>query len=626
MNLEGIIFVITTVILNASFILIKKVDKKISILTFIGITAVINMCYNAFICYVLTFFNIPNKLYILAIINLVISIILIIKILRKNKNNKFNIQEYSINRVDSFSAVVILIITLLVTFLNFRFPFNIKYETGDPATHYLTSIKFMQEEKLLTNSKDFAFGNFETRKFASYVNSGLLMKCFEGKINVIDNYVIFIAFGIFILYLTGYLIYFILCRFTKNEKNKILALIVSILCLLGYPLNSLLFGFEYMSMSFTIILAIIAMMFMIKEDKIKFSYSIIILFLINFGLFCSYYMFVPFVYSAEWIYLCIYSYKKEKKIICKNNIIMLTVTLLVPFFLGYIYHMEPSIYKILINNSIDTEEILDVPKSLIGSGFNGFGYIYTNLYSNFILLLPLALYVVIRKFKENKFLSILFILNVLYIILLLIGRAFDKVSYYYLSKNYFTLWIIIFILNFRGLMYLAEKQEILPIMLVVLYVGILVVYLISVPTVLEKGEKVSSRENIFTLMDICGSNKYIIQDCEEDFNHSEIELLKYILENYDLEDNYLIFGNPEQISWGYSFTQYVVENDETENRRGQNKFDVTFLEYDNLLNKAKYVIYFKYTLGYKYLNEELFENSTILYSNDVGGLLVKNEK
>ena len=78
MNLEGIIFVITTVILNASFILIKKVDKKISILTFIGITAVINMCYNAFICYVLTFFNIPNKLYILAIINLVISIILII--------------------------------------------------------------------------------------------------------------------------------------------------------------------------------------------------------------------------------------------------------------------------------------------------------------------------------------------------------------------------------------------------------------------------------------------------------------------------------------------------------------------------------------------------------------------
>ena len=182
-----------------------------------------------------------------------------------------------------------------------------------------------------------------------------------------------------------------------------------------------------------------------------------------------------------------------------------------------------------------------------------------------------------------------------------------------------------FILNFRGLMYLAEKQEILPIMLVVLYVGILAVYLISVPTVLERGEKVSSRENIFTLMDIYGSNKYIIQDCEEDFNHSEIELLKHVLENYDLEDNYLIFGNPEQISWGYSFTRYIIENDETENRRGQNKFDVTFLEYDNLLNKAKYVIYFKYTLGYEYLNEELFENSTILYSNDVGGLLVKNE-
>lgn len=159
MNLEGIIFVITTVILNASFILIKKVDKKISILTFIGITAVINMCYNAFICYVLTFFNIPNKLYILAIINLVISIILIIKILRKNKNNKFNIQEYSINRVDSFSAVVILIITLLVTFLNFRFPFNIKYETGSSNT-LLDINKIYARRKAFNKFKRFCFWKF----------------------------------------------------------------------------------------------------------------------------------------------------------------------------------------------------------------------------------------------------------------------------------------------------------------------------------------------------------------------------------------------------------------------------------------------------------------------------------
>ena len=619
MNIQGIIFLISTIALIISFILIKKVNKKISILTSIGIALVLDMCYNAFLCYVLTFFTIPNKLYILAIINFLISIILIIKILKKDKNNKFNLQEYSINKMDVIATLVILIITLGVAYANFGFPFNIKYESGDPATHYLTSVKFMQDERLLTVSEDKVFKSFESRKFASYVNSGLIMKCFEEKIDIIDNYVIFIAFGIFILYLTGYLIYFVMCNFAKNTKAKVLALILSILCILGYPLNSLLFGFEYMSLSFTIILAIIEMMIIIKEDKIKMSYNLIILFLLNFGLFCSYYMFVPFVYPAEWIYLCIYSYKKDKKIICKNNILMLTITLLVPFLLGYIYHMEPNIYKILINKTINTDEILDIPIRLMESGFNTFGYIYTNLYSNFILLAPLALYVVIRKFKENKFLSILFIFNVLFIALLLVGRAFDKVSYYYLSKNYFTLWIIIFILNFRGLMYIFEKQENISVMLVTLYVGILIIYLVSVPTIMRNDEVVTSRENAFTVMDIYGANKDIIKNRSSDFLHTEIDLLKYANNKYDLADDYIIVGDVEQIHWTYVFLQNIQENEVTKKKSGQNKIDYTYLETKNMLKDSKYIICFTRTSQYRRRREaiqdieKLNDGTVILY-------------
>ena len=619
MNIQGIIFFISTIALIISFILIKKVNKKISILTSIGIALVLDMCYNAFLCYVLTFFTIPNKLYILAIINFLISIILIIKILKKDKNNKFNLQEYSINKMDVIATLVILIITLGVAYANFGFPFNIKYESGDPATHYLTSVKFMQDERLLTVSEDKVFKSFESRKFASYVNSGLIMKCFEEKIDIIDNYVIFIAFGIFILYLTGYLIYFVMCNFAKNTKAKVLALILSILCIWGYPLNSLLFGFEYMSLSFTIILAIIEMMIIIKEDKIKMSYNLIILFLLNFGLFCSYYMFVPFVYPAEWIYLCIYSYKKDKKIICKNNILMLTITLLVPFVLGYIYHMEPNIYKILINKTINTDEILDIPIRLMESGFNTFGYIYTNLYSNFILLAPLALYVVIRKFKENKFLSILFIFNVLYIVVLLVGRALDKVSYYYLSKNYFTLWIIIFILNFRGLMYIFEKQENISVMLVTLYVGILIIYLVSVPTIMRNDEVVTSRENAFTVMDIYGANKDIIKNRSSDFLHTEIDLLKYANNKYDLADDYIIVGDVEQIHWTYVFLQNIQENEVTKKKSGQNKIDYTYLETKNMLKDSKYIICFTRTSQYRRRREaiqdieKLNDGTVILY-------------
>lgn len=557
MTIQGIIFIISTIILELAFILIKKVEKKISILSFIGITIVVNMCYNAFLCYVLSFFGVPNKLYLLAIINFIFASMLLIYTFRKNKEKRYNIQEYSINKIDAICAIIILAITLGVSYLNFGYPFNIKYESGDPSTHYLTSIKFMQEEKLLSNSKDQVFVGFKTRKFGSYVNSGLIMKCFEGKNNIIDNYIIFIAFGIFILFLTGYLLYFILIRFSKNEKTKWIALVITILCILGYPLNSLLFGFEYMSLSLVVILAIIEIIYMFTKDDANIIITSMTLFLLNFGLFCSYFMFVPFVYSAQWIYFCIYGYKKEGKLFTKNTISILVVTLLIPFFLGYIYHLAPNIYQIIINNSailnIQDGNALDASKSIINVGFNTKGYIYTNLYSNFILLLPLVIYVIVKKFKENKLLSLLFILNVGYIILLIIGRAFDKVSYYYLSKNYFTLWIIMFILNYRALMYIYDKDKHIPYAVPLAYMALTLIYLISVPTDM-KNEELNSHENAFTIMDIYGVNMDIIENHDIDLSHKEIELFSYAIDNLKGEDNYITLGDPEQIFWTYSFT------------------------------------------------------------------------
>ena len=50
-------------------------------------------------------------------------------------------------------------------------------------------------------------------------------------------------------------------KFTKSKGSKILCLIVSIIYVMGYPLNSLLFGFEYLSMGILIFGAIIQMVY-----------------------------------------------------------------------------------------------------------------------------------------------------------------------------------------------------------------------------------------------------------------------------------------------------------------------------------------------------------------------------
>src|SRR5699024_8170862 len=139
-------------------------------------------------------------------------------------------------------------------------------------------------------------------------------------------------------------------------------------------------------------------------------------------------------------------------------------------------------------------------KQTLENGFKTGGYIYTNLYSNFILLIPFSLYVIFKKFKENTLLSLMFIFNILFILILYIGNKFEQVSYYYLAKNYFTLWILMFILNFRGFMYIYEQYKRLLYTLISIYILISVVY-VAVWQVNISNEKIKEKESIFNIMD-----------------------------------------------------------------------------------------------------------------------------
>lgn len=435
----GIIYALTVLILFTSFVLIKKTDKKLNILSFIAIAIGVLFCYNTFVCYVLTFFVIPVTLLNLSIINLVISIILIFFIIRKKQT-----QAYEINKIDILYILLLLVAVLIVSYLNFGFPFNIKYETGDPSVHYLTSDMFSENDSLLITDKDEVYGGFATRKTVSYVNSGLIMKCFSGVIDSYYNYNIFIVFGIFVLFITAWAMYTTISSFAIDKKTRFLAFIVSLIYTMGYPLNSFLFGFEYLSMGILLICLIFDMVHYFKVAELKTIYTVIIFALLNFGVFSAYYMFVPFLYPALWLYFCIHSYEKDKSIFTKKNILLLVTTLLIPFFLGIIYFIIPGIYGVIIKSAIDAETLLKYSSNLVGRGLATYGYIYVNLYSNMLLLLPMAIYFIVKKWKENKFAIMNMIFCIAFIELMLVGFLFGKVSIYYLSKNYFALWFILF--------------------------------------------------------------------------------------------------------------------------------------------------------------------------------------
>ncbi len=117
-------------------------------------------------------------------------------------------------------------------------------------------------------------------------------------------------------------------------------------------------------------------------------------------------MFVPYTYSALWIYFCIHSYKKDKKLINKKNVSLLSVTLLIPFFLGFIYHLAPTIYNIFNLDAWEAlQKSLDFSANILNNSFALEGYIYINYYSNLLLLLPLMIYYIIQKNQKKEILS-----------------------------------------------------------------------------------------------------------------------------------------------------------------------------------------------------------------------------
>lgn len=619
----GILYIVSIIILLINFILIKKSDKEMDVVGFITISIVLLFCYNTFICYVLTFFTIPIKLWLLTAINLIFSIVLLVPVIKKKE-----IQKYTFNKIDMLYISIITIVLLLMAYLNFGFPFDVKYESGDPSLHYLTSVMFAKEDTLMPNISelDEVYGDLSVRKPASYVNSGILMKCFCEDFEPIDCYNVFAGFGIFTLVLIGTTMYAALKKYAKKKEHIFWAFLVALICTLGYPLNSFLFGFEYLTMGILMLCAIIDLVYYYGNDILKKSYVLLIFGLLNFGLFCSYYMFVPFAYPALWIYFCIKNYNRTKKIVTKELVILLLVTLIIPFILGYIYHLAPKIYGVIINSFMDIDNAMDYSAHLVNNGLPVDGYIYINLYSNMLLLIPLTVYLFVKKTKEEKlkdeiFLGLITVFAVIFIEILLIGKIFEKVSIYYLSKNYFALWIILAFTNYKALISISEKNNYIPRVLIGAYILLMIICTV-VSNVKVEDRLSNPEENIFSVMEIFGANKTILLDKKSEFNQEELEVLMYARENLDYDAKIDVVANDSAYYWSYVLLGHIDKEEEYKNKYG-GQFELT-LKWRSLakkINNVDYMIYFNKDYPYNILKHRLFKNAEIIYENSSGGIL-----
>ena len=300
----NIIYTLTTVLILVLHILIYKKEEKENIIKWIAISIMLLFCYNICISVIMSLIHIPINLLSLTIINIIVLLLLSIKIYKNKK-----IQKYTINKIDIIGIIIFSLITLIVVIKEYGIPLNMNNSITDGAVHYFAADEFYKSSKLLDkNSETFNFWNFSTFMPGAYINTGILFKMFSGIIDEIYFCKLYLILNVFFWYLSGILMYVLLSKDKKQEKQKILPLIFSLVYMLAYPLNSLIAGFSYLSLALNFIITIL----IVTQLEINNYYKYVIMFLLNFGLFFSYYYFLPVVYVALFLQIIIDAKKNNK--------------------------------------------------------------------------------------------------------------------------------------------------------------------------------------------------------------------------------------------------------------------------------------------------------------------------
>ena len=555
------------------------------------------LCYNMVVCLLFSVIKIPITLQALFVINILIATIQLIFIIKRKQ-----IQKYSFRKMDAVAIIIILLTVLILAYFNFGKELDIKYIMTDASTHFMVAKDFYKSDTLLNYVEKFNIS--KGFMIGAYTNTGILFKVFAPFIGETNLYKIFILFDIFTFFLVGISIFNAIEKNIKTKLNFTITILMIMLFMCGYPYNSLIYGYVYLQLGILIITNIInVLQYYVENFDKKMLYYLLLL--LNFGLFFSYCIFIPIVYTVEFVYIFYKNYKADKKIITLKNLAVIGIIFIIPIVCGLYYIIIPNI--ISINNNPEKNKAYIFIE----------GYIYRNCWSNFILLLPIAV-LCTKKKNDDTFIWILFTsFQIIFMILYFIAiQKFNLSTYYYYKYN-FVLWYLLW----YGAIYALNTTEKKINKFITYYIVIysIIAFIVTLLGNVEiTKELFDNDENITNAFDIYGINKTIAIEIQEDYNKEELELLDYIYYNINLDNSsILLVLKQRQEYWFRAFFNYQNrENLET-------KLSTRDVEKWNN-GKYKYLLITYNSLFYETYQKDI-KPGRVLIQNKYG-IIYENEK
>ena len=574
-----IIYALSVLILFTLGILTKKKKDKIDIITTFFVGVMVLFCYNIIECLTLRIFTKSIELLPLTIINFIISALILYKIIKDKE-----IQKFYILKKDIFAVLTIIIITLIVLFLNFGMPFKISFICTDASNHYEMATDFYRTGEIKIGSIP-----------GTSINYGLVFKVFFKFIDTFDGYKVFIILEMIKLIFSAVLFYLTIKKFTKTKISYFIGIVLTLIYMLAYPLNGVLSGFVYLQMAVNIISAIFIIM--VNYEIINNKLKNFLLFMLTFGLMFTYYILVPPVYIAIFLYE-LKGFKENKK----QKIIDVIKIFLIPSIIGILY------FIILPKLGIKGSKF-DATNTMQSDG-----YIFVNYFSMFIFFIPYNVYYlgmnISIKNKKIDFLSILLISNVIYIAFAIILKEFNIISEYYLMKCYYLLWLIILTITAVTICNVLKKIDIEKLYKFICVFPIIIYVIFAICFISIKGPSTirvfsNENENIYSMFNIYRINLGVITHDSFDmvYYSEELKILKEVTK--DFNDDTEIFYLAKDISklWVKSLKlikkENVLEGYLPNNKESQIRLINVFLAKE----KPIYIICLENSFIWEYFND-----------------------
>lgn len=428
--IKVLFFIISCLLLGLGLWLYPKTKEKLESVTWIVISFFTITLFDTFIAGIFSAIGVSVNIVSLGVSNLLIGISLVTYI----KLKKCEVQKYEVDLRNLFILLAISGIVWYIAYQRFGIDlYYFRYANGDSARHLRAAMNTYNS------------GVVKSMYF-TYLGDSIFMEC-SYFLEKYELYKAFIAYDIYLLCMQGFLFWFLIVDLLKDKITYIIGVALTVIYLLGYPLNNFIHGTEYWGAGVLVITFIVLLLKLYSTKLYSSKFILFLLLLANSALSVSYILFVPAVYAGELVYLSIDYFKNGKKL--KTYII----DMLLFFMFGTVMFLHYGLGGQLggISNSVQATQ------NAVSVG----GWVYKDLY---VIYIPFCMFSVSyfkRVFdkKINDEACWIFLANLIQLILCFLLIMSGKMQPYYFCKEYFPVMLIMMYVMIKEIAYRWDANK-----------------------------------------------------------------------------------------------------------------------------------------------------------------------